>query len=123
MTTPDGASREEFRAASLPGDWQPSAFPGLRVRELWSREGGISIALLSFDAGAGIPRRHRHASNQFMYSLSGRYSYTSSGLELKPGDFYCNPMGNHHGPTEALEASVLLEIYDGPHYFDEPDES
>jgi 2,4'-dihydroxyacetophenone dioxygenase len=124
MTTPDhAASREEFHAASLPGSWQLSPIPGLRVRELWSREGGISIALLSFDQGAGISRRHRHASNQFMYSLSGRYSYTSSGLELKPGDFYWNPMGNHHGPTEALEASVLLEIYDGPHYFDEPGES
>lgn len=58
-----------------------------------------------------------------MYSLSGRYAYTSSGLELRPGDFYWNPMGNHHGPTEALEDSVLLEIYDGKHYFEEPDGS
>jgi 2,4'-dihydroxyacetophenone dioxygenase len=120
MTTPDdAASREEFHPASLPGEWQPhEQIPGLRVRELWSRDGGISIALLSFDQGAGIPRRHRHASNQFMYSLGGRYSYTSSGLELKPGDFYWNPLGNHHGPTEAIEASVLLEIYDGPHYYE-----
>jgi 2,4'-dihydroxyacetophenone dioxygenase len=105
MTSPDDASREEFLPATLPGSWEPYAFPGLRVRELWSREGGISIALLSFEKGAG------------------RYAYTSSGLELRPGDFYWNPMGNHHGPTEALEDSVLLEIYDGKHYFEEPDGS
>jgi hypothetical protein len=97
MTSPDDASREEFLAATLPGSWEPYGFPGLRVRDLWSREGGIS--------------------------LSGRYAYTSSGLELRPGDFYWNPMGNHHGPTEALEDSVLLEIYDGKHYFEEPDGS
>ena len=98
MTSPDDASREEFLAATLPGSWEPYGFPGLRVRDLWSREGGISIALLSFEKGAGIPRRHRHASNQFMYSLSGRYAYTSSGLELRPGDFYWNPMATITGP-------------------------
>lgn len=102
-----------------PGTWAPAEnIPGLRVRELFTREGGISVALLNFEAGAGITKRHRHASNQFMYSLGGRYSYTSSGLELRPGDFYWNPLGNEHGPTEALESSLLLEIYDGPHYFD-----
>lgn len=111
---------EEFLAGTGPDTWGPvESIPGLKMRELWLREGGISIALLNFEAGAGISRRHRHASNQFMYCLSGRYSYTSSGLELTPGDFYWNPMGNEHGPTEAIEPSVLLEIYDGPHYFDE----
>ena len=79
MTTQTTTPRARNSSRPVPGDWQLSAFPGLRVRELWSREGGISIALLSFEQGAGIPRRHRHASNQFMYSLSGRYSYTSSG--------------------------------------------
>jgi 2,4'-dihydroxyacetophenone dioxygenase len=114
----DAASREELHRATPPGDWADSPIPGLKVRELWSRPGGISVALLSFEQGAGIPRRHRHASNQFMYSLGGRYRYASSGLELSPGDFYWNPEANYHGPTEALEASVLLEIYDGQHYFE-----
>ena len=54
-----------------------------------------------------------------MYCLSGRYNYVSSDLELTPGDFYWNPLGNEHGPTTAVEPSILLEIYDGPHYFDE----
>lgn len=121
MTSPDNdASHEEFIPAQLPGEWAPSTIPGLRMRELWSREGGISIALLQFEKGAGIPRRHRHASNQFMYSLSGRYGYTTSGIELSPGDFYWNPMGHPHGPTEALETATLLEIYDGKHYFEDP---
>jgi mannose-6-phosphate isomerase-like protein (cupin superfamily) len=106
--------------AEGPETWpEMPQIPGLRMKELWAREGGLSIALLSFEAGAGIPRRHRHASNQFMYCVSGRYNYVSSGLELTPGDFYWNPLGNEHGPTEAVEPSILFEIYDGPHYFED----
>jgi mannose-6-phosphate isomerase-like protein (cupin superfamily) len=98
--------------------WTQTANPGLKMRELWQREGGLSIALLHFSAGASMATRHRHASNQFMYCLSGRYAYPSSDIVLAPGDFYWNPKGNHHGPTEALEPTTLIEIYDGPHYVD-----
>ena len=40
---------------------------------------------------------------------------------LTPGCFYCNPKGNVHGPTIAREESILVEIYDGPHYPQVPD--
>lgn len=116
----DNRQGELHLTADAPESWPVVPhIEGLRMKELWSREGGISIALLNFEAGAGITRRHRHASNQFMYCLSGRYNYVSSDLELTPGDFYWNPLGNEHGPTTAVEPSILLEIYDGPHYFDE----
>lgn len=102
-------------------DWRPKSLPGLSEIRLWdSEETGASISLVKFDKGSGIPDPHRHASNQFMYCLSGEYEYTQTGIVLKPGHFYWNPKGNVHGPTMAHQDSVLVEIYDGPHYPEKP---
>lgn len=94
---------------------------GVRVNTLWEAPSGASIAILDFPSGGGMPSRHAHASNQFMYCLEGQYEYTSSGLVLTPGSFYWNPRGNEHGPTHAHAPTRLLEIYDGAHYFVEPE--
>jgi quercetin dioxygenase-like cupin family protein len=75
-----------------------------------------SIALIRFDKGAGIPAPHSHASNQSMFCLKGRYEYTKTGVVLTEGCFYLNPKGLVHGPTIAHEETIVLEIYDGPHY-------
>lgn len=102
--------------------WRAKSLSGLSERMLWQDEGtGASIALVRFDRNAGIPAPHEHASNQFMFCLQGTYEYTSTGRLLTPGSFYWNPKGNIHGPTTARETSVLLEIYDGPHYPKRPD--
>ena len=94
---------------------------GFRIYTLWEHpETGASIALFSIPKGGGVPTRHVHASNQFMYCLKGKYEYTTSGLVLTPGTFYMNPQGHPHGPTLAHEDSLLLEMYDGPHYFETP---
>ena len=55
-----------------------------------------------------------------MYCLKGHYEYTSTGVALRAGSFYCNPKGNVHGPTLAHEETVVVEIYDGPHYPERP---
>ena len=47
--------------------------------------------------------------------------YPDVGLRLTPGSFYMNPKDNPHGPTIAHEPSVLIEIYDGPHYYEKPE--
>jgi len=94
---------------------------GFRQYFLWKNaETGASIAILEYEKGGRIPVKHTHASNQFMYCLEGDYEYTDVGLRLKPGSFYMNPKGNAHGPTLAHERSVLIEIYDGPHYDEKP---
>jgi 2,4'-dihydroxyacetophenone dioxygenase len=41
-------------------------------------------------------------------------------VTLTPGSFYWNPKGNVHGPTLAHEETIVLEIYDGPHYPERP---
>ena len=94
---------------------------GFRQYFLWkNEETGASIALLEYEKGGHIPVQHSHASNQFMYCLQGDYEYTSVGLRLRPGSFYMNPKDHPHGPTIAHEKSVLIEIYDGPHYHEKP---
>jgi 2,4'-dihydroxyacetophenone dioxygenase len=102
-------------------DWRAKSLAGVHEKMLWRDEDtGASIALIRIEGGAGIPEPHLHASNQFMFCLSGRYEYTATGRVLTAGSFYWNPKGNVHGPTIAHEETVFLEIYDGPHYPERP---
>ena len=101
-----------------PAKWLEFPEHGFRGYTLWAHpETGASIVLLEFEEGAGNPDKHTHASNQFMYCLEGEYEYLSSGITLRPGDFYMNPKDNPHGPTRAHKRSVMVEVYDGPHYY------
>ncbi len=101
--------------------WREKSLKGISEKMLLrNEETGASIALIKFAKGAGIPQPHYHASNQFMFCLSGRYEYTSTGATLMAGSFYCNPKGNVHGPAIAHEETIVLEIYDGPHYPEKP---
>jgi len=102
-------------------EWREKSLTGLYEKLLWrDDETGATIALIRFDEGAGIPDPHKHASNQFMFMLEGRYEYTATGITLTPGSFYWNPKGHVHGPTVAHEKTVFLEMYDGPHYPERP---
>lgn len=122
---PDGQVLGRFReimVATGDLDWVDKTLAGLSHKMLWRDDKtGASIALVRFQAGAGIPSAHAHASNQFMYCLSGRYVYLPTQITLTPGSFYWNPKGCVHGPTRAEEESVLLEVYDGPHYPTQPE--
>lgn len=112
----------EILLQSADMEWRDKSLPGLSEKMLWRDEQtGASIALIRFKKGCSIPKPHSHASNQFMFCLSGRYEYTSTGVVLEAGSFYCNPVGNVHGPTLAHEDTIVLEIYDGPHYPQVPD--
>ena len=104
-----------------PGGWIDYPEYGFRQYFLWKNpETKASIAILEFRRGGKVPVKHSHASNQFMFCLSGDYEYADSGLRLRAGAFYMNPKDHPHGPTLAHEDSVLIEIYDGPHYYDKP---
>jgi len=122
-STPTGKpSMEEILIHAAQMEWRPKSLPGLFEKMLWRDEQtGASIGLIKFERGCSIPMPHSHASNQFMYCLSGKYEYTRTKVTLLPGSFYCNPKGVVHGPTLAHEETVILEIYDGPHYPQKPD--
>ena len=120
QAVPDGSETmyrfREILVQSQDQDWLDKTLEGLSHKPLWRDEvTGASISLVRFRAGSGIPLRHSHASNQFMFCLSGKYRYVPTGLVLEPGAFYWNPKGCLHGPTHADEDTVLLEVYDGPH--------
>jgi len=121
----DGEAAHRFREILVQTndlDWVDKTLAGLSHKALWRNEDtGASISLVRFQAGSGIPSRHSHASNQFMFCLSGRYTYVPTGIMLTPGSFYWNPKGSLHGPTHAEEESILVEVYDGPHYPTQPD--
>ncbi|MGY4769981.1 cupin domain-containing protein [Kribbella sp. CWNU-51] len=103
-------------------EWVEKSLAGLSHKMLWrDPETEASIALVRFEQGSGIPSEHMHASNQFMFCLSGRYVYLPTGTTLTKGSFYWNPKGCAHGPTLAEETSILLEVYDGPHYPERPE--
>lgn len=123
MNAPDLKTLEVMiRTQELdPAQWIDYPDYGFRQYFLWkNKETGASIALLDFSEGGQVPVKHTHASNQFMYCLEGDYEYTDSGLRLKPGSFYMNPKDHPHGPTVAHARSLLIEIYDGPHYHEKP---
>ena len=118
---PPGTNLDEILLKSQDMSWRPKTLVGVHEKMLWRDETtGASIALIKFEKGVGIPVPHSHEANQFMFCLSGHYEYTSTGVTLKAGSFYCNPKGNVHGPTKAHEETVVLEIYDGPHYAKRP---
>jgi 2,4'-dihydroxyacetophenone dioxygenase len=122
MKTPEGApSFEEILIQSEQMAWREKSLKGIHEKMLWRNEQtGASIALIKFDKGAGIPQPHLHAANQFMFCLKGKYEYTATKTVLTTGCFYCNPKGNVHGPTIAHEETIVIEIYDGPHYPQKP---
>jgi 2,4'-dihydroxyacetophenone dioxygenase len=122
MVPADAPKLEELLILSDSLPWREKSLKGISEKMLWrNEETGASIALIKFDKGAGIPQPHYHASNQFMFCLRGHYEYTATGVTLKAGSFYCNPKGNVHGPAVAREETVVVEIYDGPHYPYKPD--
>jgi len=100
-----------LQSADMP--WREKSLKGVWEKMFWRDEAtGASIALIKFEKDVGIPAPHSHASNQFMFCLQGKYEYTSTGVVLLPGSFYCNPKGNVHGPTVAHEETVVVEIYE-----------
>src|SRR6201984_2067793 len=122
MNLPKGApSLDEILIQSDKIAWREKSLKGIHEKMLWrNEETGASIALIKFDKGAGIPQPHLHAANQFMFCLKGKYEYTATNTVLTAGCFYCNPKGNVHGPAIAHEETVVIEIYDGPHYPQKP---
>jgi quercetin dioxygenase-like cupin family protein len=117
MLPQDAPSLDEVLIQSDQIPWRAKSLKGIHEKMLWrNEETGASIALIKFDKGAGIPEPHLHAANQFMFCLKGRYEYTATKVVLTPGCFYCNPKGNVHGPAVAHEETIVVEIYDGPHY-------
>ncbi len=85
MVPPDQAQLKELIVQAEDEEGWTERVPGAYIKMLWQNpDTGASFALFKVSKGAGIPRSHTHASNQFMYCLKGRYVYTASNLVLHP---------------------------------------
>ena len=102
MNTMPRMPTEEILVDELdPDKWVTVEQTGFRLYQFWEHpETGASIVLFDVPKGSGVPIKHAHASNQFMYCLKGEYEYTDSGLILRPGSFYMNPKDHPHGGGE-----------------------
>ena len=105
-------TREVLIPAPDPDNWTLIEKTGISFQVLWEDpETGATISLLDAPEGSGVPTKHAHASNQFMYCIEGEYEYTESELTLTKGSFYMNPKGNPHGPTRANKRSSGKVIF------------
>jgi 2,4'-dihydroxyacetophenone dioxygenase len=96
-------------------EWEKSSIPGVRFKMLFkNEETGALIMLTHFPKGTGISTPHLHPSNQFLYVLKGKFAYP--GITVKEGEFYINPRDHVHGPSQALEDTLVIELVDGPLY-------
>ena len=97
-----------------------SSLKGIHEKMLWRNDQtGASIALIKFERAPAF--RSRIITRQISSCLpEGEVRIHRDQSSADSGCFYCNPKGNVHGPAIAHEETIVLEIYDGPHYPEKP---
>jgi anti-sigma factor ChrR (cupin superfamily) len=100
-------------APSLP--WQPSQFPGVRMKTLYSDPAsGVATLLMRLEPGAAIPL-HEHMAVEQTYVLEGRF--VDEEGECTPGQFVWRPPGNTHVAWAGPEGALILGIFQRPNLF------
>ena len=90
--------------------WEPLR-EGVRALRMWGdARGGPSVALLSYDAGAQVPR-HRHTGFELIYVLSG--SQSDERGTYPAGSLVINPEGEEHS-VRSEEGCVVLIVWERP---------
>src|SRR6476620_2878341 len=93
--------------------WEPTKFPGIRIKVLYSDDSGITTALFKLDPGAVVPL-HEHTALEQTYVLEGTLE-DHEGV-CGPGQFVWRPAGNQHEAI-APNGSVLLGFFFKPYLF------
>lgn len=104
--------RSHFVAAStLP--WQPTQFPGIEMKLLYSDDEGRSTILFKMAPGATVPL-HEHTALEQTFMLEG--SLEDAEGACGPGDFVWRPGGNIH-VAHAPAGATFLAIFNRPNRF------
>jgi anti-sigma factor ChrR (cupin superfamily) len=94
--------------------WQPTAFPGIEMKILYSDPtSGMSTILFKMAPGAQVPL-HEHAAVEQTYMLSGAL-VDEEGVATE-GNFVWRPGGNTH-VARAPEGAVFLAVFMKPNRF------
>ena len=85
--------------------------PG-QERRILASAGGLMVAEIRFETGAGGGKPHTHPHRQVSYVVSGRFAYEIDGdeRELGPGDAVMVEPGLPHG-CRCLEAGTLIDVF------------
>ena len=96
-------------------DWQPSDFPGIETKVLWSEpETGRSTILFKLAPGAVVPA-HTHTDVEQTLVLSGTFE-DHEGKALA-GHYIWRPAGNRH-EARSVDGAVILAVFGAPNRFD-----
>lgn len=91
-------------------DWQPTRFPGIRIRILWQDETtGAYTAMFQVDPGARLPK-HRHVGVEQTYVLEG--SLVDDEGVCTAGNFvWRHPQSVHsaHSPDGCLAIGIFQQ--------------
>jgi anti-sigma factor ChrR (cupin superfamily) len=100
----------------VPGmPWEPTRFPGIRIKVLYADDSGITTALFKLDPGAVVPL-HEHTALEQTYVLEGTLE-DHEGV-CGPGQFVWRPAGNCH-EARAPNGAVILGFFLKPNRFAE----
>ena len=85
--------------------------PG-QERRIMASAGGLMVAEIRFESGAGGGLPHTHPHRQVSYVVSGKFAYEIDGdeRELYPGDAVMVEPGLPHG-CRCLEAGTLIDVF------------
>jgi anti-sigma factor ChrR (cupin superfamily) len=104
--TPELASRY-LDVPNMP--WEPTKFPGIRIKVLYCDDSGMTTALFKLDPGAVVPL-HEHTALEQTFVLEGTLE-DHEGV-CGPGQFVWRPAGNKHeaiAPNGALILGFFLK--------------
>lgn len=105
-------------AAAMP--WQPTQFPGIEMKILYSDDEGRSTILFKMAPGAVVPL-HEHTALEQTYMLEGSLEDAEGACHV--GDFVWRPGGNihvAHSPNGATFLSMFTrpnKFFDGTRFF------
>ena len=95
--------------------WEPTKFPGIQIKVLYSDDEGMTTALFKLEPGAVVPL-HEHTAIEQTYVLEG--SLEDHEGACGPGQFCWRPAGNMHEAV-APNGAVILGMFLKPNRFAE----
>jgi quercetin dioxygenase-like cupin family protein len=93
--------------------WEPTKFPGIKIKVLYTDDTGITTALFKLEPGAVVPL-HEHTALEQTYVIEG--SLEDHEGKCGAGQFVWRPAGNQHEAV-ASNGAVLLGFFLKPNRF------
>ena len=94
-------------------EWEPTKFPGIQIKVLYSDDQGMTTALFKLQPGA-VVSLHEHTAIEQTYILEGTLE-DHEGV-CGPGQFCWRPAGNVHEAV-APDGAVILGMFLKPNRF------